>query len=424
LASAADPSEQEPLISATAIFLVQALVVLALPVALWRIARLRNALPLAVVQILVGVALGPSVLGRLAPELVAALISPQALAPLSGIATLAVVLFAFVVGLHSDAGLLRGRGPALIWIGIGSALLPTLLGTGAGLLLAHRYPGAVGPKASPGEFAAAVGICAGVTALPVLGAILLQMGLLRQRLGQLALTCAAINDALLWIFLAGLLAYGAGWRSGGGTFWPVLLGGPLYLLLVFGLVRPALARLATSRTKEADPELGLAAACATALGSAALTEALGLHHVLGAFFAGVAMPGAVRRAILMRFEAAVSVALMPFFFVLTGLRTMVDLSSGTFVAVFLLTTLAATLGKFGGTALLARAAGEGWPTALGLGALMQTKGLMEVVVLTVVLDAGLIGPATFSALVLMALVSTAATMPLARLVARNEFSKR
>jgi len=385
---------------------------------------LRHALPLAVVQILVGIVLGPSVLGRLAPELVAPLISPQALAPLSGIATLAVVLFAFVVGLHADAGLLRGRGPALIWIGIGSALLPTLLGAGAGLLLAHRYPGAVGPQASPGEFAAAVGICAGVTALPVLGAILLQMGLLRQRLGQLALACAAINDALLWIFLAGLLAYGAGWRSGGGTFWPVLLGGPLYLLLVFGLVRPALARLAMSRTKEADPGLGLAAACATALGSAALTEALGLHHVLGAFLAGVAMPGAVRRAILMQLEAPVAVALMPFFFVLTGLRTMVDLSSGTFVAVFLLTTLAATLGKFGGTALLARAAGEGWPTALGLGALMQTKGLMEVVVLTVVLDAGLIGPATFSALVLMALVSTAATMPLTRLVARHEFSER
>ena len=211
----------------------------------------------------------------------------------------------------------------------------------------------------------------------------------------------------------------------GGTFWPVLVGGPLYLLLVFGLVRPALARLATSRTKEAGPgSLGLAAACATALGSAAVTEALGLHHVLGAFLAGVAMPGAARRAILVRLEAPVAVALMPFFFVLTGLRTTIDLGSDTFLAVFLLMTLAATVGKFGGTALLARAAGEGWPTALGLGALMQTKGLMEVVVLTVVLDAGLIGPATFSALVLMALVSTAATMPLTRFVTRNEFSER
>ena len=282
-----------------------------------------------------------------------------------------------------------------------------------------------GPKPHPGSSRPPSEICAGVTALPVLGAILLQMGLLRQRLGQLALACAAINDALLWIFLAGLLAYGEGWRAGDSTFWPVLVAGPVYLLLVFGLVRPALARMTTSRTKEAGPgSLELAAACATALGSAAVTEALGLHHVLGAFLAGVAMPGAARRAILVRLEAPVAVALMPFFFVLTGLRTTIDLGSDTFLAVFLLMTLAATVGKFGGTALLARAAGEGWPTALGLGALMQTKGLMEVVVLTVVLDAGLIGPATFSALVLMALVSTAATMPLTRFVTRNEFSER
>jgi Kef-type K+ transport system membrane component KefB len=385
---------------------------------------LRRALPLAVVQILVGIVLGPSVLGRLAPELVAPLISPQALAPLSGIATLAVILFAFVIGLHADADLLRGRGPALIWIGIGSAFFPTLLGACAGLLLAHQYPEAVGPQAAPGEFAVAVGICAGVTALPVLGAILLQMGLLGQRLGQLALACAAFNDALLWVFLAGLLAYGAGWQAGSGTFWPVIVGGPLYFLLVFGLVRPALDRLATSSPEGASPgNLGLAAACATAMGSAAVTEALGLHHVLGAFLAGVAIPGAARRAILVQLEAPVAVALMPFFFVLTGLRTTVDLSSGAFVAVFLLTTLVATAGKFGGTALMARAAGERWPTALGLGALMQTKGLMEVLVLTVMLDAGLIAPVTFSALVLMALVSTAATMPLTRLVARTEFSQ-
>ena len=145
----------------------------------------------------------------------------------------------------------------------------------------------------------------------------------------------------------------------------------------------------------APGNLGLAAACATALGSAAVTEALGLHHVLGAFLAGVAIPGAARRAILVQLEAPVAVALMPFFFVLTGLRTTIDLGSGTFVAVFLLMTLAATVGKFGGTALMARAAGEGWPTALGLGALMQTKGLMEVLVLTVMLDAGLIAAGHF-----------------------------
>ena len=130
-----------------------------------------------------------------------------------------------------------------------------------------------------------------------------------------------------------------------------------------------------------------------------MTEALGLHHVLGAFLAGVAMPGAFKRAILAGLEAPVAVALMPFFFVLTGLRTTVDLSSDTFVAVFLLRTLAATEDKFGGTAPLSRAARERRPPALGLCALIQTRGLMEVLALPVVLDAGLIAPATFSALV-------------------------
>ena len=152
------------------------------------------------------------------------------------------------------------------------------------------------PKPQPGSSRQPVGICAGVTALPVLGAILLQMGLLRQRLGQLALACAAINDALLWIFLAGLLAYGAEVAGrhvlAGARGWATLPGARVR-------PRPPSARPNDNepRTKEAGPgSLGLAAACATALGSAAATEALGLHHVLGAFLAGVAMPGAARRA--------------------------------------------------------------------------------------------------------------------------------
>lgn len=395
---------------------------LAAPVALWRLGGLRRLVPLAVVQILVGVLLGPSVLGRMAPESGAVLLSPDALAPLSGIATLAVILFAFVTGLHADATLLRGRGPALAWVGIGSAVLPTLLGAAAGLLLARLHPDILGPRASVAEFAAAVGICTGVTALPVLGAILLQMGLLGRRLGQLALLCAAINDALLWVLLAGLLALAEG---SGGAFWPTVIGAPFYLLLMLGIVRPLLGRVLApaGRGEAAGPgDPTLVVACVVALGSAAATEALGLHHVLGAFLAGVAVPAAARRAILARLEAPVAVVLMPFFFILVGLRTTIDLASGAFVAVFLLATLAATLGKLAGTALLARVAGESWPCALGLGALLQTKGLMEVVVLTILLDAGLIGPPVFSALVLMALVTTAATMPLTGLFARGELA--
>jgi len=385
------------------------------PLLLWRLTGLRRVMPLAVVQILTGILLGPSLLGRLAPELLAPMIGPAALAPLEGIATLAVILFALVTGLHADAAILRGLGAAIAWLGLGSALLPMAAGAGAGLLLAHAVPEALGPRATPISFAAGVGIAAGVTALPVLGAILAQMGLLERRLGQLALVCAATNDALLWGLLALLLAaVGSGGDSGTGH-WLVLLGGPLYVLLVLWLVRPWLHRLAADRVGVS--QLGLGLACAAALGSAAVTELLGLHAVLGAFLAGLAAPDAVRRALLERLEPTTAMVLMPFFFVLTGLRTTIEPGSATFLAVFVAITLAAVLGKLGGTALLARAVGESWPTALGLGALLQTKGLMEVVVLTVLLDAGLIAPPAFSALVLMALVSTAITMPLTRLLA-------
>jgi Kef-type K+ transport system membrane component KefB len=388
---------------------------LTVPLLLWRLTRLRRVMPLAVVQILTGILLGPSLLGRLAPELLAPMIGPTALAPLEGIATLAVILFALVTGLHADAAILRGLGAAIAWLGLGSALLPMAAGAGAGLLLAHAVPEALGPRATAASFAAGVGIAAGVTALPVLGAILAQMGLLERRLGQLALVCAAMNDALLWGLLALLLA-AVGSGGGDAGHWLVLLGGPLYVLLVLWLVRPWLHRLASDRVGGVS-QLGLGLACAGALGSAAVTELLGLHAVLGAFLAGLAAPDSVRRALLERLEPTTAMVLMPFFFVLTGLRTTIEPGSVTFLAVFVANTLAAVLGKLGGTALLARSVGESWPTALGLGALLQTKGLMEVVVLTVLLDAGLIAPPAFSALVLMALVSTAITMPLTRLLA-------
>jgi Kef-type K+ transport system membrane component KefB len=167
------------------------------PALVWHVARLRRLVPLAVVQILTGIVLGPSLLGRVLPETLGPLIAPEALAPLSGIATLAVLLFAFVTGLHLEPGQLQGRGPAFLALGIGSTALPAFLGAAVGLPLAWAHPDLLGPNADDGAFAAAVGIAAGVTALPVLGAILREMGLLQLPLGRLALACAAVSDALM-----------------------------------------------------------------------------------------------------------------------------------------------------------------------------------------------------------------------------------
>ncbi|MBV9150552.1 MAG: cation:proton antiporter, partial [Alphaproteobacteria bacterium] len=145
-----------------------------------------------------------------------------------------------------------------------------------------------------------------------------------------------------------------------------------------------------------------------------LTEAMGLHYILGAFVAGAIMPENLRKPILDRLHGLTLALLMPFFFTLTGLHTFIDLSSPAFLDVFAIATAVAVIGITGGTALAARLVGEPWPFALGLGALLQTKGLMELIVLTILLDAKIISPNVFAALIPMAVVSTALAMPLAK----------
>jgi Kef-type K+ transport system membrane component KefB len=153
---------------------------------------------------------------------------------------------------------------------------------------------------------------------------------------------------------------------------------------------------------------------ATAIASAVLTQAIGLHYLLGAFVAGLVVPVEIRKPLLERIEMPTAVLLMPFFFTSAGLRTTIDFSSAAFVQIFVVTTAATITGKIAGTAIPVRMLGEGWRRGLAVGALMQTKGLMELVVLTVLLDAGLINATVFSALVLMAVVSTGVAMPLTR----------
>jgi Kef-type K+ transport system membrane component KefB len=164
----------------------------------------------------------------------------------------------------------------------------------------------------------------------------------------------------------------------------------------------------------------LALVCAVVVASALITESIGLHYVLGAFAAGVVMPQALRRPLLDRLQTMTLGLLMPFFFMLTGLRTLIDPGSAAFVEIFILVTSVAVMGKVGGTALMARLVGEPWPIALGLGALLQTKGLMEVIVLTILLDAKIISANVFSALIVMAVFSTALAMPVTRFMLAQE----
>ena len=371
---------------------------------------IRRFAPLAVIQILGGVLLGPSGLGQIAPDLYQALFPPAVLTSINGLATVGVLLFVFVSGLHLDGSQLRGRirwmsGPAA-----GSIGLPLLIGLAAGYWIAFTVPGATGAEGGITVTAAAIAICVAVTALPVLAAILRELGLIESRLGQTALALAALNDAALWLMLAVLLALSRG--SAGGAM--LVLGlSAAWLTVMLLVVRPLLARAAR---RGADEPTMLVLSLSVAFASAGVADSFGLGYLIGGFVAGAVMPAQSRASLLARLEPLVATLLLPFFFVVTGLRALIEPGSLAFLGMFALLSLATIVGKVLGTALPARWNGEDWPSALAMGALMQTKGLMEVVVLSVLLDSGLIGRSVYSALVAMALLTTVLTAPMVRWV--------
>ncbi len=384
-------------------FLVLATLIIATPYALWRWAPVRRVVPLAVVQIAAGIALGPSLLNLAGPALAPAL---------SGVGLLAVTLFAFLTGVHFDLADLKGQGRCFVAVSLSSVLVPAALGAIVGWWAFAAAPFLAGPAADQSLFAVAIAIAVAVTALPVLAAILRETGLDSSRVGRLALGAAAVNDVMLWVMVALLLA--ALRRDGTPlTGLAVLVGGPVWLSFMVWGVRPLALRLLRLTWGETAPrETALVLVAGLLFGSAALSEAIGLHAVIGGFVAGAILPRQVAAAIVARFEPFAVLILLPFFFVTAGLGVRLDrLETGLWLFLAVV-TVASMLGKIAGAALPARCAGLPWPDSLRLGALMQCKGLMEVVVLTILTEAGILSSAGFTAMVLMALLTTAATKPL------------
>ena len=348
-------------------------------------------------------------------------INPASLASIAGIASIAVLIFGLITGLHLGPDILRDNGRMFSAVAAARVMVPAALGCLAGFWILARHPGELPPGISPAEFAAAIGICIGTSALPVLGAILREMDLLGSRIGHLALGIAGINDVALWILLSVLLTARAGQAAGGPMDLATLLLVPLYLVVMARVARPLLGRMVGARMRDGMAgERALAVVGAVTIASALATEAMGFHYIIGAFVTGAVMPENLRKPILDRLQVLTVALLMPFFFALTGLRTLIDLGSPAFLEVFFIATAVAVVGVVGATAVAARLAGASWPFALGLGALLQTKGLMEVIVLTILLDAGIISANVFAALILMAVTSTALAMPLARLILARE----
>ncbi|MEV6652552.1 cation:proton antiporter [Streptomyces sp. NPDC051219] len=365
--------------------------------------------PPVVGEIATGILLGPSLLGWLWPEAQHWLF-PDAVLPFTSVlGQLGLLSFMFLVGLELDLGALRGHTRIAVAVSQAGMLLPMALGAVLALgMYGQLAPDGVGRL----PFVLFIAVAMSITAFPVLARILIDRGLYGTPLGALAMACAAVDDVTAWCLLAVVVAL----ASAGSTMDAATTAGLAVAFAAFMLyaVRPLLARWA-ARADRANDAVVLVALFSGLSLSALATDAIGVHALFGAFLFGVVTPRGAQRVEVSaaRLRAVAVPVLLPLFFVHTGLRTDIEVLAADPVqwlwAGAVLTV--AVLGKWGGATGAARSCGRSWREALSIGALMNCRGLTELVVLNIGLELGVIGPELFTMLVLMALITTAITSP-------------
>jgi len=369
-------------------------------------------------EMVAGIVLGPSVLGLIYPPALSFLFPASSLETLRQLSQIGVVLFMFIVGTELNVRYVREKGSAAVMISHASIIVPFLLGTALSLFL---YRDLAAPGTSFNAFALFIGVAMSITAFPVLARILEDRGLSKTQLGSIALTCAAVDDVTAWCILALVIALV---KSTGLAISVLTIGLTLvFAVAMFFVVRPQLARV----IKEPDSELHrrrlIPIILAFLLACALLAETIGIHALFGAFVAGVVMPPSTEFRMFLKdkLEAFGSYALLPLFFAFTGLRMQVGLLNdwqGWLLCVVIM--LVAIAGKLGGSMLMSRWTGMNWSRSFSVGVLMNTRGLVELVVLNIGYDLGILPGRIFTMMVLMALVTTFMTGPLLSLVKNHD----
>jgi Kef-type K+ transport system membrane component KefB len=366
-------------------------------------------------EIVAGIVLGPSLLGWLSPATMAFLFPAPSMEALRLLSQIGVALFMFVVGMELDVGHLRQKAQTAITVSHASIVVPFFLGTALSLLV---YPSLAPASTSFTAFALFMGIAMSITAFPVLARILEDRRMSQTALGNIALTCAAVDDVTAWCMLALVIAFA---QSGNlsGSFLTIALTLCFIGIMLF-IVKPQLARLFPDGSERQQPGRGtLAGILALLFACALLTEMIGIHSLFGAFLAGVVMPSTagLRELLKEKLEPLTAAALLPLFFAFTGLRLQISLlndwQSWAMCAVIIAVAIA---GKLGASMLMARWSGMNWRDSFSLGVLMNTRGLVELIVLNIGYDLGILSARAFAMLVLMALITTFMTGPLLSVV--------
>ncbi|PYP83012.1 MAG: cation/H(+) antiporter [Blastocatellia bacterium AA13] len=362
-------------------------------------------------EMFAGIVLGPSVLGAISPGTVAFLFPDSSMGTLRLLSQIGVILFMFVVGLELNAGHVRDKAHAAIMVSHGSIIIPFFLGAALSLVI---YLPLASPSTTFNAFALFMGIAMSITAFPVLARIIEERGMTQSYLGSTALACAAVDDVTAWCILAVVIAIvqANGLLSSVFTIGLVLL----FIGSMLFVVKPRLGRLLRQDGENEWRSAGIVAGVfAFVLASAWFTEIIGIHALFGAFFAGVIMPTAsgFRSFLKEKLETFSSSALLPLFFAFTGLRTQInllnDMNSWLLCAAII---GVAVVGKLGGSMLMARSTGMNWHDSFSIGILMNTRGLMELVVLNIGYDLGILPARIFAIMVLMALATTSMAGPL------------
>jgi Kef-type K+ transport system membrane component KefB/nucleotide-binding universal stress UspA family protein len=368
--------------------------------------------PQVVGEMVAGIILGPSLLGWLAPNVSAVIFPVASLKFLNTLSQMGLLLFMFIIGLELDPKLLKGRGHAAVLISHVSIILPFMLGTFIALYL---YPILSSKPITFTAFALFMGASMSITAFPVLARILSEKNLIKTKIGAVTIACAAIDDVTAWSILALVVAVV---RAGSNKipFWMTISGVVVFVLAMIFIIRPIVSKLEVYYENKGkiltNDILGLV--LLLMLTSAWTTEWLGIHALFGAFFMGAMMPRNKEflNAIIEKLNDVTVVLFLPIFFALTGLNTSIGLIHGSEMwSFFGLILAAAVIGKMGGSTIAARVSALHWRESVGLGILMNTRGLMELIILSIGLELGVISHALFTMMVMMALVTTFMTTP-------------